>query len=358
MNEKDKKTNAYWMWRIIYDDVCTLFALSKNHDSAVALASLPFYSFFVYEVLSQLAFEYSDKEYVNLIKQYRNSLKIFTDKFTPAEHKMSAVRNQHDEYFRNRLRFSFTKHLDINYDLGIYFDNKGQIIHNTQMASGLSLNQYEDPKENMFQFGRKTGEIIADIKCELEQHFGKEEVRLRQMVSGSRYLDINTSREKQIFNLENSLDLNMYLLHMYSWLGYVRNVLCAELDPDNSWLIRMKFIAVFNIERGLNTVNRYYSVNGPKPKLVEKINAAKDNWKINRYNQLRNCMMHYGLYQNGICLLTDENAKQHVPLYGLIENCTSIETNSFLEILNIEMNDLYGIIGKEFSFDKRNLKYF
>lgn len=350
--------DSYWMWKIVFDDAATLIALSNNSDGGIMWANLPYYSFFVYEVLHKLLHEYDDKDYFDKIKKYRNSLKIFSEKYSPSIRTMNGVREQHDHFFQKQLRIPFADKLDINYDLGIYFDADGQIIYNTQMAGNLSFNQYGLSNTEAFSFGKKTGEAISAIYLKLQKYYKPEAIGLKQKIYCSYYLDINTSREKLIFNLENGLDVNMYLLHMYSWLGYVRNVLCKELMPNNNWLIRMKFIAIYNIERGLSTLKRYYNGQKEIPGIIHKIKDKEIDWKIQAYTKLRNCMMHYGLEVNGKYFLNSGNAQPDKPLYGLIDSCIENETEPFFERLDFELDELYKLIGEEFSFNKRKLQRF
>lgn len=348
----------YWMWKIVFDDASTLITLSNNRDGGIMCANLPYYSFFVYEVLHQLLHEYDDKDYFDKIGKYRNSLKIFSDKYAPSVRKMNGVREQHDHFFRKKLRIPFANRLDINYDLGIYFDIDGQIIYDTQMVGDSSINQYEFSNREAYSLGQKTGEAISAIYVKLRNYYEPEAIVLKREIHCCYYLDINTSREKLAFNPENDFDMNIYLLHMYSWLGYVRNVLNKELSPDNNWLIRMKFVGVYNIERGLSTLDRHYNGHKETPPIIHKIKDKGPGWRIKTYTKLRNCMMHYGLEQNEKCLLNFGNVKPNKPMYGLVDCCIENEAEPFFERLDLELDELYKLIGEEFHFNLKRLQHF
>lgn len=219
----------FWMWKIVFDDASTLITLSNNRDGGIMCANLPYYSFFVYEVLHQLLHEYDDKDYFDKIGKYRNSLKIFSDKYAPSVRKMNGVREQHDHFFRKKLRIPFANRLDINYDLGIYFDIDGQIIYDTQMV----------------------GDSI-----------------------------------------------------------------------------------------------------------IHKIKDKGPGWRIKTYTKLRNCMMHYGLEQNEKCLLNFGNVKPNKPMYGIVDCCIENEAEPFFERLDLELDELYKLIGEEFHFNLKRLQHF
>ncbi|WP_108775274.1 hypothetical protein [Lactimicrobium massiliense] len=295
--------------------------------------------------------------FARTVNDYRNSLKIFTDKYSPSIRKMSSTRDVHDAYFRDMIHFQILKIFDLNDDLGIFFDANKEIVFNTQLAN-VSDPLFRHDKSYLVSFGKQMGQFIGEVYQSSVHITGPgKSVPIKEWISAKYYIDVNTSRETHIFEPRVPIELSIYLFHMYTWTGYVRNVLQKELPEDNSWLIRMKFVAVYNIERGFVNVVNYY--NGREtPQIIKQIKALLPSLHVQELSLLRNAMMHYGLQdKSGRELLNDSNALPDRPLYGLIEACSGVNSFDVIHLLQKEIEELYCFLGQNFHFsEKRFMK--
>lgn len=74
--------------------------------------------------------------------------------------------NQQNEIFRNKLLFSFIKNLNIHFNLGVYFNENGKVVFDTQLANfylNIPKDMGKTQKEHARIVGEKLGGQIAEI---------------------------------------------------------------------------------------------------------------------------------------------------------------------------------------------------
>lgn len=114
----------------------TLTDLLLNvHNSAVNLSLIPFCALYCRSAKEFFGEENTESEIEKEVKDIRNGLKVFTGKYSKGKKMAFESDNQQNEIFRNKLLFSFIKNLNIHFNLGVYFNENGKVVFDTQLAN-------------------------------------------------------------------------------------------------------------------------------------------------------------------------------------------------------------------------------
>ena len=227
---------------LITQDGKTLADLLLNvHNSAVSLSLIPFCALYCRSAKEFLCIEDSRNEIEEEVKDIRNGLKIFTDKYSKGKKMVSESDDQQNDVFKNRLRFSITKELNIHLNLGVYFNEQGRVVFNTQLANfylNIPRNKEDSTGRHARVVGEKLGGEIAKILvkyCNINNL--KDNTILFNSVPKYGYIDFSTNRKIEFFNKELDKEINLRLLQMLSTIGFVNNLLVPVFQDTNVWLL-------------------------------------------------------------------------------------------------------------------------
>lgn len=309
---------------IVYDGVMIANLLTKTKNGNTALSLFPYLAFYLRA--SQEFFDISliDQEIEKKIKDIRNGLKTFTGRYSKGKKVSDKVDNLQNETFKQMLRFKFLEKFNIHYNLGISFTENNRIVFNTQLSnhflelSGIELLNHSD----IFKFSTKLGRILADF---LQDYLNINNLELKKFQFGKEpitgYIDYNTNKMSDVFQLSLDKENNLVLLHLASMIGFVNNILLQICNPDNLWSFRILYINVHNISQTLNKFILHIEQN--KDVNID-LNELKDT--LFQGNQLlssdfRGCMMHYKFVNKGVPIIKKEKFDKDLPFYGLVESC-------------------------------------
>lgn len=311
---------------ISYDGQTLLRLMSTVNDGVFILFILPYLALHIRSSSEFLELEMNNDDFVEKVKDIRNGLKFFSDGHSKTRRKVKEVSDTQDNFFVNLMRFPILKNLKLHYDLGIYFDEKGNLIGNTQCAS-ICLNIEYDQNilgEECFKIGCGMGSQIRSIVEYNRCFIDFSDVTLfKDKKPVLFYKDYHTDKMDNVFRIALSKEQNLMLLHLASILGFTNNYLVRYLDADNNWVFRILYVNVHNVFTALNRFEAYLQQNDK-----EKINLSQLTSLLNYGKKeiisstFRNCMMHYGFIdKNSSVVISKNNFNTGKMWFGLVEEC-------------------------------------
>jgi len=308
----------------IKNDVTTLFALAPYiRDPYISLGMLPLLSQFCVSIR-----DYCDSQNVpiNLPKlssfsfdDVRLKLKLFSEKHSKSIKQIAMADGIQDESFKSKLRFSFLSKVNMYDNLGVIADSDGNIVFNTQLLHYI----FQDKKfshtklygEDVKAFGRDIGTIIASVHQGLLDDLPNFDPVVHPATFSFKYKDFNTNKNFNIFpHQKEGKESSLFVLHILCYLNFVRYVLGRLLAPDNMWLLRAKYIALYY---ATTSVNQFADKSS-----IPTINALKNQESKPLLNStFRSCMMHYAFINKGEYAIDDQYLDLNKPFWGLIESC-------------------------------------
>lgn len=318
------KKNSYDL--IVQDGRVLAELLLNVRDSAMSLSLIPFCALYCRSAKEFMCIEGMANETEKEIKDIRNGLKIFTGKYSKGNKMVFESDDQQNQVFQNELRFSFTKALNIHYNLGVYFDQHEHIIFNTQLANfylNIPKNNGQSGNKHAMELGFKLGSEIAEI---LIKYCGLSDLHddtvYFNTVPEYGYIDFNTNRKNAFFHKEFDKETNLMLLHMLSTIGFVNNVLVPVIRGKKVWLLRIIYITAHNTWLGLKKISQHLEQNKKSGmNLSDFCRYVEGDIKLFS-SSFRNCMMHYDLVDKNNCPVILPGCYDiDKPLYGLVESC-------------------------------------
>lgn len=312
---------------IIAQDGMILKTLVLNvSDSAMNLSLLPYYALYCRSAKEFLYIEGTRSGIETEVKDIRDGLKAFTGRYSKSKNIVRKADDQQNEYFCSKLRFFFTKRLNIHLNLGVYFNDQGKVVFNTQLTSYfLNISKREEKSfgDHAMMVGQKLGSEITDI---LANNLGISDLLNMGLyfndVPKYGYIDFNTNKAHNFFNPNYGRETNLLLLHMLSMTGFVNNLLVPVFQTKNVWLLRILYITTHNTWFGIKKLKQHFEQNNwSKTKSFNDIEEIEENVKL-LSSSFRNCMMHYGLIDKNDCpIILQKYFDSTKPLYGLVESC-------------------------------------
>lgn len=351
--------------QICYDSNELINIMQKlKYDNISSIFLVPYYSLFCIESLSMLK-NYgidisSDYNCPYNQKTIRAKLKCFEEKYNKL---INVVRNCdfiQDYFFKNKLKCSLLKKLNMYYNIGIFIYNN-KIIGNSQYAyyifqdskvlkkSNLLLNnlQFELIPSELKEYGAYCGNIISKINIITNEVFKlKSKFYINDLKPNLFFKDLNTNK---IFKKETKLE-HLYLLHILSNINYVYYVL-KQYEKNNGWWIKLYYITYYYSLRRILNLTNYLKKNNIKFDKIEILENLYDS--TNKYinSDFRNCVMHYD-FSNYI------NKKYfdiNKPLFGLIENSfNGINYNAFKNEILTFIKEISDTLDKYLNIDISN----
>jgi len=331
------------------------------HDSAVNLSLMPFCALFCRAAKEFLCVIDTGNEIEKEVKDIRDGLKIFTDRYSKGRRMAFDSDAHQNELFRDKLRFSFTKKLNIHLNLGVYFNEQGRVVFNTQLAN-FYLNIPKRKKKSSGEHARDVGEKLGrEIAAILVRHHGLYDLRDKKTVLHSvpkyGYIDYNTNRKNSFFSKEFDKETNLMILHMLSTIGFVNNLLVPVLQDKNVWLLRVLYITAHNTWLGIKKITQHLEQNHQSETESPELTRCFEGDIKLFTSSFRNCMMHYDLVDKNDCpVVLHEWYNLNKPLYGLVESCyDGMHFDQYYDKLFILSKELEEYLLSYFTIDQKNI---
>lgn len=286
-------------------------------NSAIALSIIPFCALYCKSAKEFFNVKSTNNDVEDDVRDLRNGLKIFVDKYSKGLRMTTKSDYQQDEEFKSRLRFKILRKFNFHLNLGVYFTEFGRVIFNTQL-SNFYLN-IPNGKSAM-EIGEELGSEIAQILIEQCGISDFKQSMVFNSVPKYGYIDFNTNRKSPFFNKDFDKETNLILLHMLSMIGGINNLIIPVFQDKNTWLLRIMYVTVHNTWMGIKKMSNHFAQNKTirfrNLDIKEEVNLLSTTF--------RNCMMHYSfINENGTSSISPKYFDDKVPLCGLVESCYS-----------------------------------
>ena len=349
--EKLKKTSEQMIIRdgqtissVILDSPCR---------PIVSLLLMPYVGLYCKESEEFYGRRVLDAEIDNQITDLRNSIKVFCDKYGKTEKVFLQSDFEQDEYFKNLLMFDFTKSMDIHYNLGIYFDQDGHVIGDTQLINFyLKTVKMGDPEVNAkaYALGNALGKSVARILMLAKQRPKRRRIS-NDIDFSIGYIDCNSNNDSALLGYSNK-GLSLLLLHMLGTIGTCKYVIRKILGEHEQWEYRCEYIIYHNIWTGLRIIESHFKQDKSADFDISALSTLVDKGRSYFPSSYRNCMMHYRLVKDDEPSIKEECYKPDIPLYGLVESCfNGISANEYYAKLRDYINGVEVYLNSWFTFD-------
>lgn len=338
--------------------IITTLVLDAPYKAIISILLLPFVGLYCREAQEFYNKKLMDESVDKQIADLRNAIKVFGDKYTKAEKAFLSSDNEQDEYFKGLLAFDSLKTMNIHYNLGVYFDEQGHVLGNTQLVNfylfkaDVTANNTE---VDAYKLGRKMGVTISRIMMLAKQ-------RLRTNTNSNfiefkvGYIDYNTNIPATFMVHPENKGLNLIFLHMLSLIGMSKYLL-RELCGDNTWTIRCEYVISHGIWNMLRVIERHFEFDESGVDLAEISDFVKRG-KIFFPSEIRNCMAHYDLVHDDVAFIDEKSYRPDILFYGLIESYfDGMTVSDYLYGLREYINEVEEYLNGWFVFDKRKISW-
>ena len=344
---KEINKSELTLLQIGYDFKYIMELLKKiNNDSITIIGMIPFVSLFCYEAIEvfdkyNIGFKVPQNHSFSL-HDIRLKTKLFENEYSRSKNIILNCDYLQDYIFKHKLKFKFLHKFNIHYNLGIFLDDDGNIVGNSQYGYYIFQDNkmlkkkiaetekimytgklhYEIEPEDCREYGRFCGTIIAYINNIFDElNFN---VKLNESDVRFFYKDINTNKDLNLISGKNDEKaLTLYLLHLLSTINFVLKILRKYENTDNGWWLKVYYITYYYSVQRLLNIKNYMNINKITNDKIQKFYSvinidAKELINVN----FRNCMMHYELIDsNKNFLIKEEYLDIKEPLFGLVESC-------------------------------------
>jgi hypothetical protein len=273
------------------------------------------------------------------ISDMRSKIKLFDERYAKSQKQILLSNNLQDQEFSGRLRFPWTRSLNIHNNLGIYCDEDGHIIGNTQYIYYLFQDKsfsksLQNPNE-IRDFGQAIGTVINSVCIGLKNFLPDYFVNINDRKFKIKYKDFNTNYSFSLFpQIKNGKEVTLRLLHTLTFINFLRYVIMNLADYTNTWILRAMYITFYYAVKSIDKLVCVLDTNNSEEKKLSS--TLKDSISFGDKlfdSEFRSCMMHYGFYNNGKWAIDDKYLDLHTPLFGLIESRFS--DKSYAEYSNV-----------------------
>lgn len=345
---------------LIQNDCETLKTIILNHRNSVfSMCLIPYMALFCRSIQEYLNIELVSPEVDAEICDIRNSIKLFGERFGKGKKRFLASDEKQNQELQDMLRFKFMKKWNIHYNLGIYFDENGHVVGDTQLIDDMlkmsGLSEDERAKKS-FSLGCNLASVIGSISRGME--IKPPDIQIDASIPGFYYCDVNTNKTP-FFNSSFEKEVNLFALHILGNLGFVKYNLEPMVTAQNPWLLRIKYIATYYSYCGLRVLERHLEQlkQEQSSKFVEAAKTVDQAGEHLFDSTFRNCMMHYDLVENGTFAISEACYDETKPLFGLVETCFN---NATYESFTAEIDSLGEMIEKllvsQFNFKTLQIK--
>lgn len=333
-----KKNEYYHMltMMMVQNDVNTIIGLIDTlNQPVIMMTAVPYLTLFCcsykeYAEQCGYLFEIKNNSTINL-NDLRLSLKQFDDRYSKSIEKLTKINSIQDEYYKKLLRFNFLKKLNVNYNIGLYFDEFGNLFSNTQnVYSSFEDKKFQKllDKNNLVEYGKALGIVLNSVQKGLEETMKPIVPLINNRKFIINYSDQNTKNLFKNFEcVKNGDCISLWLLHLLCDVNFIKYVMCEITDEFNPWQFRLKYITFYytykNIKRIVGSIENCKI----KDVLVQIIKSIPDEL-IN--SKMRSNLMHYSFINNGQYQIDDDYIDFKIPYFGLIE--TLFDGKSYCQV--------------------------
>ena len=326
MSEIDELKRKVCTFALMQNDCETIKAIGLQHREPVFnMFFIPYLALFCRSIQEYFRETLIEPQTDAEIYDIRNTFKQYCDRYGKNRKRFLEIDEQQDEEFRKMLRFAFMRRLNLHYNLGVYFDNARHVIGNTQLVEnylkmhGLSENE---KGKKVYSLACSLGRVIGSVSSDFSKILIAPTIQINDKIPTIHYCDIN-SNKCRFFNPRYGKDINLFLLHILSNLGYIKYYLECLIPNNNPWMFRIKYITTYYSFQGLKKLNSHleniiFAKNG---ELLREIREIIDEGTPLFVSKFRNCMMHYDLADHEQFAISDDCFDGRKPLFGLVEDC-------------------------------------
>ena len=315
--------------------IISSLVLNAPYKEIVSMLLLPYVALYCRESQEYYKLRVLDEKTDKQIIDLRNSIKLICGKYNKIENTVIESDLQQDYVFKNKLIFDSAKLLNSYYNLGVYFDENGHIIGNTQLIN-IYLNVADVDSEEKNTKLIKLGENIGKSMNRINMMTGKKhKISVSQFEKISiGYIDYNTNVGENLFKNKECKGINLIILHMLGMLGTNKYLLQRICSDNNIWVLRNEYIVAHNIWSGLRVIKGHFQEDKSIDIDIKTIEELVEDGRNFFPSLFRNTMMHYDLiYKDKPCIREDNyylyedeffSKKYYYPdklLYGLVETC-------------------------------------
>ena len=294
--------------------------LASKKPSIISMVLLPYLALFLKEAQEHFSTRVIDKEFDEQLDDLRNSIKLLSEKYNKTETKFLEIDFQQDQHFKDLLTFDFTKELNIHYNLGVYFDNNGNVVGDTQLLNLYLYSAFKDgkiQKDTTYKLGVSFGKSLSLIRMKTHQKKTASIKELESIKLG--YIDFNTNVMDSVFVYNLNKGLNLFILHMLSMIGMSKYIIQRMLATNNTWRLRCEYITAHNIWSGLRIISEHFKQNSYEGIDVSLFNDLVEKGRNFFPSAFRNAMFHYELIKGNDYCIKEENYRSDILLFGLVE---------------------------------------
>lgn len=302
--------------------IISSLVLNAPYKEIVSMLLLPYVALYCRESQEYYKLRVLDEKIDKQIIDLRNSIKLICGKYNKIENTVIESDLQQDYVFKNKLIFDSAKLLNAYYNLGVYFDENGHIIGNTQLIN-IYLNVADVDSEEKNTKLIKLGENIGKSMNRINMMTGKKhKISVSQFEKISiGYIDYNTNVGKNLFKNKECKGINLIILHMLGMLG-TNKYLLQRICPDNNiWVLRNEYIVAHNIWSGLRVIKGHFQEDKSIDIDIKTIEKLVEDGRKFFPSSFRNTMMHYDLIYKDKPCIREDNYYPDKLLYGLVETC-------------------------------------
>lgn len=342
---------------LILNDAETIISLIESeHDPYFCTMALPYYALFVQSCQEYYGEVFTEEKAARKIKSIRNFIKAYGDRASKIRKRVKKTDSSQDEIFASRLKLSFMKRLKRHYNIGVLFDDSRHIVSNTQLiADFLELEDLGDShnEEKQIALAAQISATVAAIRNELSKYTDALYIQRPNKGIGIPYFyDFNTGKRGTLFDNGYDKYTNIAYLNLLSMINFVSYCLRPLLDEENPWIFRIEYIITYYVHKALSSINNHYKSNSIEPQEVVLLESLLSDSEDLFKTAIRNCMMHYGLEDQGI--ISKENIDK--PLFGIIETSTGRSYHDYYKEFRLYADSISAYLDNRFSTEKLKLQ--
>lgn len=333
--------------------------LASKQSSIIGMVLLPYLALFFKEAQEQFSTCVIDKDLDEQLHDLRNSIKLLSGKYNKTETIFLEMDSQQDQFFKDLLTFDFTKELNIHYNLGVYFDDKDNVVGDTQLLNLYLNSAFKDGKiqnDTAYNLGFSFGRSLSLIRMKTHQ---KETASIKELESIKLgYIDFNTNVMDSVFVYNVNKGLNLFILHMLSMMGMSKYILQRMLATNNTWRLRCEYITAHNIWSGLRIISEHFKQNGYEEIDVRIFNDLVEKGRSFFPSTFRNAMFHYELIKGEDYCIKEEYFRPDILLFGLVETVFDGKTaQDYFAELRDYMDEVESCLKEWFNFDYSTINW-
>lgn len=354
-----------------------------RNNGVIAFGLIPYVSLAANTVLEIVDPKTKEEiSYSKRIENVRLKLKFFEDGYSRSKRMLLNIDYLQNEDFKNRLKFSVLKNLNVHYNLGIYTNKDKVVVGNTQYSCYLlqdnrmlkkkieeiatayattpeNFNLNEQAGKECFNYSYACGKIIGSACKALANFDSSISIKSREQPIDMYCSDINTNTSDFITSKKCDKGAVLYLLHILSTLNFLLYVLNGFEQDDYGWWLKINYTAYYYSIMKLKSLKEHYIQNKPMPNelsdLFDNLNLETAPYMNGTF---RSYVMHSSLNdKNGNFIISKLNFNQSKPLFGLVESCFDGKSYEEIKVSVIaEMKHISDILSQWLNTQSLNIK--